>query len=218
MALGWRKDYLRYRSYFLNILNIYKQRKDLKMFLEVLLTLATISFFAAFALRPTVLTIIALFKEIENKEQTLAQMGTKIENLQQAQTLFLQEEARIGLIKTTIPDIPAPDAFVRQVEGIAANYPVNLLGISISEVTLTGEEKEKRAAGELEKLPEDAKAVSFSMSVAGDYPTIINFLSAVENMRRPIKIDAVNVLSPELEETQNLVLVITGRTPYLKGD
>ena len=39
MALGWRKDYLRYRSYFLNIVSVYKQRRDLKAFLELILTL-----------------------------------------------------------------------------------------------------------------------------------------------------------------------------------
>ena len=107
MALGWRKDYLRYRSYFLNIVGVYKQRKDLRMFLELLLTLVTVSFFAAFALRPTLLTIIELLKEIDTKEETLTKMSTKIQNLQQAQTLFLQEQSRISLLETTIPDTPA---------------------------------------------------------------------------------------------------------------
>jgi Tfp pilus assembly protein PilO len=218
MALGWRKDYLRYRSYFLNIVGVYKQRKDLRMFLELLLTLATVSFFAAFALRPTLLTIIELLKEIDTKEETLTKMSTKIQNLQQAQTLFLQEQSRISLLETTIPDTPAPDAFVRQIEGVAASHPVNLLGVSMGEITLAGEEETKRGSDELEKLPEDAKAISFSLSVSGQYSGIINFLSAIEQMRRPIKIDAINIISSELEGAQNLVLVITGRTPYLKGD
>ncbi|MEJ2441504.1 MAG: hypothetical protein P8Y06_01110, partial [Patescibacteria group bacterium] len=81
MALGWRKDYLRYRSYFLNIVGVYKQRKDLRMFLELLLTLVTVSFFAAFALRPTLLTIIELLKEIDTKEETLTKMSTKIQEI-----------------------------------------------------------------------------------------------------------------------------------------
>jgi hypothetical protein len=37
-------------------------------------------------------------------------------------------------------------------------------------------------------------------------------------MRRPVKIDSLNIISPQLEETQNLVLVVAGRTPYLKED
>lgn len=218
MALGWRKDYLRYQSYFLNIVNVYKQRRDLKAFLELILTLGTISFFAVFALKPTLLTVIELLKEIEAKEETVNKMDTKIQNLQQAQTLYIQEETRIKLLETAVPDDPVPDLFVRQVEGLATSYPVNLLGITIGEVTLLGEEKEKRSKSELQPLPEESKGVTFSISIAGSYQGFVNFLSALEDMRRPVKIDALNILSPQLEETQNLVLVVTGRTPYLKGD
>ncbi|RLC32718.1 hypothetical protein DRH13_01255 [Candidatus Woesebacteria bacterium] len=218
MALGWRKDYLRYRSYFLNIVNIYKQRRDLKVFLELLLTLATVSFFAVFALKPTLLTVIELLKEIETKEETVEKMNTKIQNLQQAQVLYLQEEAKIVLLATAIPDNPAPDLFVRQIEGLATSYPVNLLGVTIGEVTLLGEEREVRSRDERQPLPEDSKGITFSISIAGNYQELVNFLAALENMRRPVKIDAVNIISPQVEETQNLVLVVTARTPYLKGD
>jgi Tfp pilus assembly protein PilO len=216
MALGWRKDYLRYRSYFLNIVNAYKRRQDLKAFLELILTLVAISFFALFALKPTLLTIIELLREIEKKEETVDKMNTKIQNLQQAQTLYIQEEARIKLLETTVPGNPAPDLFVRQIEGLATSYPVNLLGITIGEVTLLGEEKEKRSKSELEPLPEGSKGITFSISIAGSYQGVVNFLSALEDIRRPVKIDALNILSPQLEETQNLILVVTGRTPYLK--
>lgn len=218
MALGWRKDYLRYRSYFLNIANVYKQRQDLKAFLELILTLATISFFAVFALKPTLLTIIELLKEIEVKEETVEKMNTKIQNLQQAQTLYIQEETKINLLETAIPDKPVPDLFVRQIEGLSTNYPVNLLGITIGEVTILGEEKEIRSGDELQPLPEGSKGITFSISIAGSYQSLVNFLSALEDMRRPVTIDALNILSPQLEETQNLILVVIGRTPYLKGD
>jgi len=216
MALGWRKDYLRYRSYFLNIVNLYKRRQDLKAFLELILTLTTISFFALFALKPTLLTIIELLREIEKKEETVDKMNTKIQNLQQAQTLYIQEGVRIKLLETAVPDKPAPDLFVRQIEGLATSYPVNLLGITIGEVTLLGEEKEKRAKDELQPLPEGSKGVAFSISITGSYQEMVNFLSALEDTRRPVIIDALNILSPQLEETQNLILVVTGRTPYLK--
>lgn len=218
MALGWRKDYLRYRSYFLNIVNIYKQRRDLKVFLELLLSLATISFFAVFALKPTLLTVIELLREIGTKEETVEKMNTKIQNLQQAQTLYLQEGARITLLETAIPNKPTPDLFVRQIEGLATSYPINLLGITIGEVTILGEEKEKRGVTQLQPLPEDSKGITFSISIAGNYQGLINFLAALEDMRRPVIIDALNIVSPQIEETQNLVLVVTGRTPYLKGD
>ena len=81
MAGGWRSNYLRYRSFFLNIYNVYKRRPDLKMFMEILLSLGTISFFAAFALRPTALTIVDLLEQIDEKETTIEKMDQKIQNL-----------------------------------------------------------------------------------------------------------------------------------------
>lgn len=217
MALGWRKDYLRYKTYFLDIYNVYKQRKDLKMFLEFLLTLATVSFFAAFALKPTILTIIDLVREIKKKEETVIKMDTKIQNLQQAQILFTQESVRISLLKTTVPEKPEPDNFVRQIEGLAASHPITLLGVSINEITLLGEEKIRRKSDELEELPGNAGELSPSLSITGTYQGVLSFLSDLENMRRPIKIDTISILSSGVEG-QNLVLAVSGRTPYLKKD
>ena len=44
MAVGWRKDYTRYQRYFLNLFAVYKNRDDVKAFLEIVLSLATITF------------------------------------------------------------------------------------------------------------------------------------------------------------------------------
>jgi hypothetical protein len=132
--------------------------------------------------------------------------------------LYVQEETRITLLETTIPNDPTPDLFVRQLEGLATSYPVNLLGITLGETILLGEEKEKKSRIELQPLPEDSKGITFSISIAGGYQGLVNFLTALEDMRRPVRIDALNIISPQVEETQNLVLVVTGRTLYLKGD
>lgn len=216
MALGWRKNYFRYKSYFLNIVNIYKQRKDLKMFLEVILSLITIAFFAIFALRPTLLTIAELVKDIEAKKQTVSKMDTKISNLQKAQDIMIQEEAKISLLRTAIPDKPSPEIFVRQIEGLVAKHSVNILGMSIGEAVLVGEEKVQRKKTEVTELPLGAGSLSFSVSVTGNYQSIISFLSDLENLRMPVKIDAVNIVSSNDEEGAGLVLVATGRIPYLK--
>jgi Tfp pilus assembly protein PilO len=83
-------------------------------------------------------------------------------------------------------------------------------------MTLLGEEKEIRLKDKLQPLPEGSKGITFSISIAGSYQSLVNFLSALEDMRRPVAVDAINIFSPQLEETQNLILVVTGRTPYLK--
>lgn len=215
MALGWRKSYLRYRSFFLNLYNVYKRRPDVKMFLEIILSLVTISAFGVFALRPTALTIVQLLEEIEAKEETIEKMDIKIENLQTAQSLYNQQQTRISLLDQAIPDDPTPESYVRQLEGLASTRAVSVLGMSIGEVVLVGTQEEPESS-DLEKLPQGSGGLTFSISVEGQYAQLNNFFNDLRNLRRPVKIDSANFNASETEEGQALVLVVQGRVPYLR--
>ena len=81
MALGWRGQYYRYKDYFLNIVALYKQRRDLRAFLEVILSLSTVIIFVVFALKPTALTIISLYNEIKVKKDTLRVYNAHLESV-----------------------------------------------------------------------------------------------------------------------------------------
>jgi len=84
-ATNWREDYNRYQRLFWKNYNLFKEREDIRNYVELVLSLISIIIFAVFALRPTILTIIELNKEIKTKEETVKQMDTKIKNLQKAQ-------------------------------------------------------------------------------------------------------------------------------------
>ncbi len=218
MALGWRKSYYRYREYFLNIYEIYKKRPDLKMFLEVLLTLATISFFLVFALRPTALAITELLEEIEAKEEIASNLDTKIQNLQSAQDNYSSEESTIELLESAVPVGPQPELAVRQFEGLTRDTGVTMLGFNIGEAVLVGtlSERQKRQNDE-EPLPQDSQGITFSMSVTGQYSALENFLTKLGSMRRPIKIDSLSVTSSETSEGNTIVLVVSGRLPFIES-
>ncbi|HJX59199.1 hypothetical protein A2V61_03735 [Candidatus Woesebacteria bacterium RBG_19FT_COMBO_47_8] len=216
MALGWRKEYLRYREFFLNIVALYKRNQDLRMFLEVLLSLGTVSFFTFFALKPTLVTVAGLYKEIKSKQETVAKMDTKIKNIAAAQTTFNTESSRILLTQISVPDLASPETFVRQIEGLAASSSINLLGISIGQLTLAGEAKKvPTSETDTEPLPEGVPPLVFSISVNGTYAGLASFLSELENLRRPVKIDNVGFTASQTEEGKKLVLLISGRVPYL---
>jgi|SRR3989339_740189 len=206
MALGWRKEYLRYRSYYLNVLSLYKRKGDLKMFLEIILSLVTISFFGIFALRPTFLTISTLLKEINSKKDTVAKMDTKIKNLQTAQNILNQESLRIPIVELSIPILPQPQTFVHQIEGSASIAQVQILGIRIDETLLKG------AA-----LIDDQGMMGFSVSATGSFQNLFSFLKNLENLRNPIKIDVLGISLTKQEMVNVLTLVITGKIPYLEG-
>ena len=191
MALGWRKEYIRYKEYFLNVLIIYKQKEDLRMFLEILLSLVTVSFFGAFALRPTLVTITALLTEIDSKEEIVTKLDTKI------------------------PATASPETFVRQFEGLAAKNGINLLGVSLGQVTLLGEVKKVPPEEGVTPLPEDALGISFSVSLSGNYSELLGFLADLEKLRRPLAIDTTGMTTTETEEGKTLVILVSGRAPYI---
>jgi hypothetical protein len=186
------------------------------MFLEIILSLTTISAFATFALRPTALTITQLLEEIDQKEETIQKMDTKIQNLQIAQNLYAQEQSKIALLDQAVPTNPAPEVYIRQLEGLASTRGVNVLGMSIGELTLVGEaDKKKRGSDKLEPLPQDSGEVTFSISAQGTYQQLDTYFNDLNNLRRPPKIDSINFNAAKTEEGQTLVLIIQGRVPYL---
>lgn len=216
MATPWRKNYLRYRELFLNILITYRKRQDVKMFLELLLSLATISLFAVFALKPTVVTIGQLIRDNRAKSETIQLMNTKIQNLETANQVYGANESKLPLIFSSIPENVSPDTLVKQIQGVANLNTVNILGINIGEVTLVGTEQAKSSSSEVKALPGGTNTLPFSITVTGNYESLLSFLKNLENLRRPLRIDTININSNQTENGKTIVMLISGVAPFLK--
>lgn len=217
MALGWRKEYIRYKSYFLNISGFYKKREDLRIFLEIILSLVAISFFGLFALRPTFLTIAQLIKEIKNKEETLVKMDLKIGNLQTAQKVLEEEAGKISILESSIPIVPQPDIFVRQIEGLASKNSVKIMGISVNGIVIKGNQTPNtdQKSSEVSPLPDGANGMGFSLSATGNYQNLISFIGNFQFLKIPVKIDILGINISKTEGGNILSFIITGRVPYL---
>jgi Tfp pilus assembly protein PilO len=195
----------------------YQKRQDLKMFMELLLSLTTVAVFAIFAIRPTLITIAELVKEVQGKKQTITIMNEKIDNLNKAQALYEEERTNIDLLKTAIPKKGEPEVLIRQIEGEISLNPVKVLSITLGEVSLLGEQQNLSTNTKVSTLPEGAEGLSFSISSSSDYPQLALLIQGMERLRRPFKIDTIFINSQEKEETKELILVINARSPYLKG-
>ena len=186
------------------------------MFLEIILSLVTISFFALFALRPTFLTIADLLKQVRTKEETIAKMDTKIRNLQTAQNVLNQESFRIPVLELSVPIFPQPQVFVRQIEGIASLSQVQILGINIDETQLKGpivlkDQKQKTTS----TFPTGVNSMGFSVSTTGSFQNLFSFLRNLENLRNPVGVDVLGMTLSRKEQGNVLTLVVTGKIPYL---
>jgi len=215
MATNWREQYQRYKEFYLNIQSLYKQRADLRAFLEIILSVSTVIVFLVFALKPTALTIISLYGQIQEKKTTSADLAQKLNNLETAGAVFTKNQNVIPDIDVSIGDFAQPNISVQQIQAIAGKNSVSILGISVGEVVLVGSLPNKKTASDLKPLPGGAREMPISISVKGDYAGLKSFLSDLENLRTIINLDSVGINSSETEKGKTIVSVVSGRVPYL---
>jgi hypothetical protein len=214
---NWKNQYLRYRDLFLNIFRLYKKSPDLKMFMELFLSLAAIAVFSVFALKPTILTIIELTKEINSKKETLIKMDSKIKNLGLAQNIYTQEQESIKLLDMALPDSPSTDSFAKQIEGITTNSSVTLLNFVTGETVLKGKDTSKQDKQEAALLPQSSRGVPFNLNFRGSYDSVSTLLNQLEMMRRPLVFVSTTFSVPKQEElASELNFTLSGLLPYLE--
>lgn len=217
MANNWKGDYMRYKDFFLNVLQVYYAKPNIKIYLELMLSLTTIIVFSIFAIKPTILTIIELNKEIQTKEDIIAGINQKLIDLQKANDIMQNEMEKLAKIDAAIPSSASPENIILEMERLAAKSSLQILNLSMSEVTIMGNEKlKKKGVGDLEKLPLEANELPFTVSLSGSYQNLILLISDIENQIRPVKIDSLTINTSITDEGKILILTITGRLPFVK--
>jgi len=145
VAANWQGSST-YQRYLLDIVALYRRKPNLKIYLELLLSIVTIGILTLFAIKPTVLTIAELVVKINSQQQTSDQMDTKIKNLGIAQTLFNQEQANIQLLNQAVPTGPDVQTYIRQIEGLLKKQGLTPTTLSVGQVDLLSQKEATAAA------------------------------------------------------------------------
>jgi hypothetical protein len=213
MASDWKRNYTNYRSFLVSGFGKYKQRSDIKAYLELLLSLASIIVFSVFALRPTLTAIAKLYQEINTNEETLSKLDSKISDLRKVQDLYETEKDKITILNNALPQNPLPDSLARQFEGIAEKTNTTVTSLTLSKIPLLP--IEVPGEKQINDYPKGVNSFNFGVSATSSYPTLFDFLSEVENLRTPVTITSVNV-QPQQSSTGTFVnLNIGGSIPYI---
>lgn len=222
MAVAWRQNSSFYQKYLLHMMSLYKTRADFKMYLELLLSLATIAIFILFAIKPTLTTIANLSSEISAKQEIVTGLDQKIAALGQAQQLVEQHSSQIAILNESIPSTPEVTNYIKQIEGLAQNHSLLVETMETNSVSLIGppiDSSQTSSANQNEippsPLPDGASPIPVNFSISGQYSDLISFLADVENLRRPTAIDSIAINSIEtINQTGTIQLTIKGRVPY----
>lgn len=201
----YRAQYAKYTRHFQNLAQAALAKPEVRASLEVLLTFLTVSFFAIFAIRPTLQTIAELASQTKSQQEIAKTLDQKLASLAEAQATWSQEQASITLLEEALPENPAPDRFIAQIEALGALHNVSLESFSVGKTQLFGK-----------ATTAQEKSFDVSLSVAGPFENTANFFQDIENLRRTITITTFSLgPSKKQGEKDQIILTIGGKVPYL---
>ncbi len=193
-------------------LNKFYHNPVAKVSLELFLTVVAIIFFAVFAIRPTLLTMSDLLKEIEDKDKLNKQLQKKVAALSTAQQEYQVHKKKLSLVDEAIPPNMQLIKSLKIIEKIASDK-----GLIISNLTLNQIPDEKQEA---QITFRNIKRVDqiIELSVLGDYPSIRDFIEELQRSRRLMVVNFIEFGIKESRGTTTLEATMNISVPYFRTE
>lgn len=193
----------------------YAKEEKTWYYVEVILTLFTISFFAIFAIRPAVVTISGLVGEINRKEELSKKMGQKINSVIVAQEQYALVQENWKLLASFLPsEFDFPEA-IAQVAGSAQENEISINNLQFDNMSFVSQNVLSKSKPETlsEIESKNLKAISFSFNSRSELDSLKTYLPQLMGSRRWTKIDSYQLSksdSKKEEERSGINLSIDG--------
>jgi len=194
----------RYSRYFVNLGSFYKTKKA-KVYTGLIATLVTVIFFIVFAIKPTLVTIAQLIRQVKDQRLVLTILEGKIKNLSKAQINYLDNESKIYLLDEALPTNAEVDSLAKQLEALSRKAEVSIKSFRINETRLNTIEK---------KTITKKESVDFSITVIGNYENLRKFITLLSDLRRVISVKSF-VFQVGRDANGILALNINGQSWFL---
>lgn len=189
-------------------LHHFYQQPIAKVSIELILSIGLVLFLAVFAIRPTLVTMSNLIKEIEDKSQLNEQLQKKVAALSTAQTEYLSFEHKLPILDQAVPSRPDLVYNLKLLEKLAADNRVIISGMTIAE--LPPDES-------LTEVPFSSRSLNnipVSLNLVGDYPSIRSFIESLRDNRRAMTVESISFSLNRNRSITNLRTSITISIPY----
>lgn len=174
---------------------------------ELFVTIAAVLFFAVFAIRPTLLTMSDLIKEIDEKRELDQQLTQKIAALNTSQTVFLNLQDRLAVLESSMPTQPNVVTALKIIEKLASDRNMVISALSLQDFPTD--------------TPENVPFTNLSrrtflvnLSVTGQYPVIRQFVEDLRQNQRMFIVESVSFSTSDLEGVKVLRSTISVGVPY----
>lgn len=174
---------------------------------QLVFSIIAVIIFAVFAIRPTLLTMSDLIKELNDKQALSQALTQKVAALSSAQSEYQAAQDRLPILDEAIPPTPRFGEAIAIVEKIASNN--SLLIDSIQAKAVPREDSTATSSAQKTRV-----STPIVVTVQGDYPTIRNFVTGIQSTRRLLVIDSVIFNVSDTRSQKVLRAVITINMQY----
>lgn len=202
-------------NYRKNLVDIQKviQTPEVKSLAWLSLTFFAISFFAIVAIKPTLVTIAKLNREIKEKREANKQLESKIKALVAAQEVFVKNSENLALLDEALPPKNQFPLLAYFFEQKAQEAQVTLKSLSFDKIFFGKNINKEKQASESEIL-----SFNFSLGATGSYQNLRSFLVSLETSPRIVDLESSS-LNPvktksDMEIISELSISITGQAYF----
>lgn len=189
---------MQYREY-LELLPKLNNEK-VKSYLMLAFTLAALSFFGIFAIKPTLSTIIELKRKLADLQFVNQKYTEKLENLNKLYGDYNSLLKDLSIIIDALPQKPEAPKLMAQINALSNKSDLRITSLNILSADITPERQPSNT---------NASSIDFTLEATGTYKNIFDFIKSVIHIDRLITIEAVSI-SKDVNGSA-LVLNLQGR-------
>lgn len=182
-----------------------------KVSLELFFTIGAVIIFAIFAIRPTLQTMGALVKELDDKRALNQRLAQKVAALSTAQTQYQSLQERLTILDEAIPPTPEFEEALLVIEKIASESQLTIISLQAKEVP-------KEPETDVPFAQKSRVSRPIVLTVIGDYPSIRELIENLQSNRRVLSVDTVVFSITEQRGRKVLQANITINVPFFAYD
>lgn len=196
----YRTQYHLYRQY-IDLLKKKIKTPVAQVSLAIVGSLLFVAFLIATAIRPTVVTIAKLLRDIKDEQQVMSLLDRKISSLQIAQRKLEESQGRLPVADRALPSTIDLSDVVRRLESLAHEKGIVMIEFSEDqEIPFVQSTKTPTPGAQLVRV----YSIPIKMTLGGSETAIREFLASLEQLERlgfirSVQINAVPIENKKLQ-------------------
>jgi Tfp pilus assembly protein PilO len=195
------------KSRYYTYIKPFVRNKSVRTYSSLVFTLITVSIFAVYAIRPTVITILSLEKSLEEQRGIAQTLRKKITDLSQSWANYerIDQDTKTKL-NNLVPNHPSLPNVISALTALAQENEATISGIQIQPVDL-------EPIPQIPKKDATTQEVDLTFSYQGSYSQLVDLLNGLKRLSRLISLQSVTL---NRQDSGNVIMTVNAKAIYMR--